>query len=62
MQLIAPFIAQTVHSRPYITLKWAQTADGKIAGPGGQRMQISNAATTGAIHALAHAAMRFSLV
>src|SRR5829696_3035988 len=25
-QLIAPFIALTVHRRPYVTLKWAQTA------------------------------------
>src|SRR3954451_23545285 len=41
-QLIAPFIARTRLGRPYVTLKWAQTADGKVAGPGGTRMQISN--------------------
>jgi diaminohydroxyphosphoribosylaminopyrimidine deaminase/5-amino-6-(5-phosphoribosylamino)uracil reductase len=51
-QLIAPFIARTVHHRPYITLKWAQTADGKIASPGGARLQISNHAATRAVHQL----------
>jgi diaminohydroxyphosphoribosylaminopyrimidine deaminase/5-amino-6-(5-phosphoribosylamino)uracil reductase len=51
-QLIAPFIARTVHHRPYITLKWAQTADGKIAGGIGARLQISNAAATRAVHQL----------
>ncbi len=30
-------------SRPYITLKWAQTADGFIAGIPGERLLISNA-------------------
>jgi diaminohydroxyphosphoribosylaminopyrimidine deaminase/5-amino-6-(5-phosphoribosylamino)uracil reductase len=40
-QLIAPFIARIVNRRPYITLKWAQSADGKVAGPGGRRVQIS---------------------
>ena len=51
-QLIAPFIARTVHHRPYITMKWAQTADGKIAGPDGARLRISNAASTRAVHQL----------
>ena len=51
-QLIAPFIARTTHRRPYITLKWAQTADGKISGPRGARMQISNAHATRAVHEL----------
>ena len=41
-QLLAPFIARTVYDRPYVTLKWAETADGKVAGPGGKRLQISN--------------------
>jgi diaminohydroxyphosphoribosylaminopyrimidine deaminase/5-amino-6-(5-phosphoribosylamino)uracil reductase len=41
-QLLAPFIARTVYDRPYVTLKWAETADGKIAGAGGKRLQISN--------------------
>jgi diaminohydroxyphosphoribosylaminopyrimidine deaminase/5-amino-6-(5-phosphoribosylamino)uracil reductase len=51
-QLIAPFIARTVLHRPYVTLKWAQSADGKIAGPGGVRMQISNPQSMHAVHRL----------
>lgn len=51
-QLIAPFISSTVHHRPYVTLKWAQTADGKVAGPDGKRLQISNAFTSRAVHGL----------
>ncbi|HSI36012.1 MAG: bifunctional diaminohydroxyphosphoribosylaminopyrimidine deaminase/5-amino-6-(5-phosphoribosylamino)uracil reductase RibD [Phycisphaerae bacterium] len=51
-QLIAPFIAFTVLKRPYVTLKWAQTADGKVAGSGGRRMQISNAASSRLVHQL----------
>jgi diaminohydroxyphosphoribosylaminopyrimidine deaminase/5-amino-6-(5-phosphoribosylamino)uracil reductase len=51
-QLIAPFIARTQHSRPYVTLKWAQTADGKIAGPGGKRLRISNDYATRIVHRL----------
>ena len=51
-QLIAPFIAQTIHHRPYVTLKWAQTADGKVAGPGGRRMKISNERSHRLIHEL----------
>jgi diaminohydroxyphosphoribosylaminopyrimidine deaminase / 5-amino-6-(5-phosphoribosylamino)uracil reductase len=34
-QLLAPFIARVVYDRPYVTLKWAETADGKVAGAGG---------------------------
>src|SRR3954468_13220641 len=51
-QLIAPFIARTRLGRPYVTLKWAQTADGKVAGPGGARMQISNAFSRDLVHDL----------
>jgi diaminohydroxyphosphoribosylaminopyrimidine deaminase/5-amino-6-(5-phosphoribosylamino)uracil reductase len=51
-QLIAPFIARTVHRRPYVTLKWAQTADGKVAGGGGRRMQISNERSMRVVHEL----------
>lgn len=51
-QLIAPFITWTTERRPYITLKWAQTADGKIAGPGGRRMQISNEGSMEVVHRL----------
>jgi diaminohydroxyphosphoribosylaminopyrimidine deaminase/5-amino-6-(5-phosphoribosylamino)uracil reductase len=51
-QLLAPFIALVTNRRPYITLKWAQSADGKVAGPGGRRTQISNRTSQEMIHAL----------
>src|SRR5829696_6363962 len=51
-QLLAPFIARVVYDRPYVTLKWAETADGKVAGPRGERLQISNPRSTRAVHAL----------
>lgn len=51
-QLIAPFFAQRREGRPYVTLKWAQTADGKVAGRDGARLHISNAASTRAVHHL----------
>jgi len=51
-QLIAPFIAQMVYDRPYVTLKWAQSADGKIAGAGGAPAQITNAKATRSVHEL----------
>jgi diaminohydroxyphosphoribosylaminopyrimidine deaminase/5-amino-6-(5-phosphoribosylamino)uracil reductase len=51
-QLIAPFIARTVHRRPYVTLKWAETANGRVAGPGGRPVQISNERSNRLVHAL----------
>jgi diaminohydroxyphosphoribosylaminopyrimidine deaminase/5-amino-6-(5-phosphoribosylamino)uracil reductase len=42
-QLNAPFFARQLLQRPYVTLKWAESADGKVGGPGGRRVQISNA-------------------
>ena len=51
-QLASLFFARIGLQRPYVTLKWAQTADGKVAGPGGTRLQISNAASTLAVHRL----------
>lgn len=51
-QLLAPFVARTKHGRPYITLKWAQSADGKVAGPAGQRIRISNERSHRVIHSL----------
>ena len=41
-QLIAPFLSRTKRSKPYVTMKWAESADGKIAGPAGKRVSISN--------------------
>jgi diaminohydroxyphosphoribosylaminopyrimidine deaminase/5-amino-6-(5-phosphoribosylamino)uracil reductase len=51
-QLIAPFIARLCLRRPYVTLKWAQTADAKVAGARGARLQISNQASTRLVHQL----------
>lgn len=51
-QLNAPFFARVLHSRPYITLKWAQSADGKVAGPNGARLQITSPEATKKVHQL----------
>jgi len=51
-QLIAPFIACIVHGRPYVTLKWAESADRKVAGPMGRRAQISGEKALRAVHQL----------
>ncbi|HEX4796854.1 MAG TPA: bifunctional diaminohydroxyphosphoribosylaminopyrimidine deaminase/5-amino-6-(5-phosphoribosylamino)uracil reductase RibD [Humisphaera sp.] len=51
-QLIAPFIATMKFHRPYVTLKWAQSADGKVAGAGGRQIAISNAASQKLVHQL----------
>ena len=45
-------IARTVYDRPYVTLKWAESADGKVAGAGGKRVQISNPRATKLVHEL----------
>jgi len=51
-QLAAPYIKQVGTGRPYVTLKWAQSADGKLAGPGPKRVQISNPASLGIVQDL----------
>lgn len=51
-QLIAPFILGTQHRRPYVTLKWARSADGLVAGSGGMPVRISNERSTRAVHEL----------
>lgn len=38
------------HHRPYIILKWAQTADGKIAGNNNKRLLISNEFSNRIVH------------
>lgn len=43
------FIFHTRH-RPYIVLKWAQTANGKIAAGGGERLMISNGISNRLVH------------
>ena len=44
------FFCFHTNKRPYITLKWAQTADGKIAGNGPKRLMISNEITNRLVH------------
>lgn len=51
-QLLAPFHAWTTLERPYVTLKWAETSDGKVAGPGGRPVQITSPQATHAVHQL----------
>lgn len=51
-QQIAPFIAGMNLKRPYVTVKWAQSADEKIAGPVGSRLQISNDRSSRLVHEL----------
>jgi diaminohydroxyphosphoribosylaminopyrimidine deaminase/5-amino-6-(5-phosphoribosylamino)uracil reductase len=51
-QLNAAYFAKVVAGRPYVTLKWAQSADGKVAGPKGQRKQISNDQSMKVVHEL----------
>lgn len=40
-QLNAAFFKGTLFARPYVTLKWAESSNGKVAGAGGKRSQIS---------------------
>ncbi len=51
-QLIAPFVAGIKLNRPYVTLKWAQTSDRKVAGKDGVRLQIGNSASAAIVHQL----------
>ena len=41
-QLIAPFYARQILGRPYVTLKWAVSADGRVAGREGRPVRITN--------------------
>jgi diaminohydroxyphosphoribosylaminopyrimidine deaminase/5-amino-6-(5-phosphoribosylamino)uracil reductase len=52
LQLIAPFIASVKHRRPYITAKWAQSANGQVAGPMGRPARITNATSDRRVHEL----------
>lgn len=52
-QLIAPFAAGHANGRElHLTLKWAQTATGRVAGRNGARLQISNPQTSRLVHQL----------
>jgi diaminohydroxyphosphoribosylaminopyrimidine deaminase/5-amino-6-(5-phosphoribosylamino)uracil reductase len=50
MSLNKRFILFHQQQRPYILLKWAQTANGKIAGIGTERLLISNEFTNRLVH------------
>jgi diaminohydroxyphosphoribosylaminopyrimidine deaminase/5-amino-6-(5-phosphoribosylamino)uracil reductase len=49
-QLNKRFFTFHTNHRPYIILKWAETADGKIAGDGTNRLLISNEQTNRLVH------------
>jgi len=51
-QLIAPFLLAEHFKRPYVTLKWAESADGFVAGVGGKPVRISSDKATFAVHRL----------
>lgn len=49
-QLLAPFIARVRYGRPYVTLKWAESRDQRVAGPGGRPVRISNDRSSSLVH------------
>jgi diaminohydroxyphosphoribosylaminopyrimidine deaminase / 5-amino-6-(5-phosphoribosylamino)uracil reductase len=51
-QMNAAYSKLVTHHRPYVTLKWAQTADGKVAGTGGKRLAISGEKSLAAVQRL----------
>ena len=51
-QLIAAFLLAERFRRPYLTLKWAESADRFVAGVGGRPVRISSQAATAAVHRL----------
>jgi diaminohydroxyphosphoribosylaminopyrimidine deaminase/5-amino-6-(5-phosphoribosylamino)uracil reductase len=51
-QLIALFLLDIQKTRPYVVAKWAETADRRVAGAGGQRLQISNPSSQKLTHDL----------
>jgi diaminohydroxyphosphoribosylaminopyrimidine deaminase/5-amino-6-(5-phosphoribosylamino)uracil reductase len=51
-QLNAAFFAKVLHRRAYVTLKWAQSADRRVAGPHGQQVWISNDLSRRTVHEL----------
>lgn len=51
-QLNAAFFKRILHGLPYVTLKWAQSSNGKVGGPPGRRVWISNDASRQLVHNL----------
>lgn len=50
LQLNQRFIQFHEHKRPFVLLKWAQTANGKIAAAGSERLHISHELTRRLVH------------
>ena len=50
--LVEVFSDRVAGLNPYITLKWAESSEGKVAGPGGARVQISGPESTRLVHRL----------
>ena len=51
-QLNAAFYKRVRLGLPYVTLKWAESSDGKVAGPPGRRLWISNRRALHIVHEL----------
>lgn len=51
-QLIAPFIKRVLDAQPYVTMKWAESRDGKVAGAMGKRVRITNETSDRVVHQL----------
>ena len=51
-QLNAAFFKRILHGLPYVTLKWAQSSNGKVGGPPGRRVWISNDTSRQLVHDL----------
>jgi len=51
-QLIAAFLKWNRARLPYVTMKWAETAEGKVAGAHGARLQISGPVASHQVHRL----------
>lgn len=59
-ELIRPFTVRVLQGRPYVVLKWAQTADGKMGRSTGGRLRITGVEAqhyTHALRARAHAVL-----
>ncbi|MBC8105273.1 MAG: bifunctional diaminohydroxyphosphoribosylaminopyrimidine deaminase/5-amino-6-(5-phosphoribosylamino)uracil reductase RibD [Anaerolineae bacterium] len=51
-QLIAPFIKRVIQRQPYVTMKWAESSNGKVAGAMGRRVRITSDASDRVVHQL----------
>jgi diaminohydroxyphosphoribosylaminopyrimidine deaminase/5-amino-6-(5-phosphoribosylamino)uracil reductase len=51
-QLIAPFLARVNDRRPYVTLKWAESSNGMVAGRMDRPVRITNSTSDRMVHEL----------